>query len=267
MKSILSFLMFPILVGMGSTATAAVLPAGMDVTLTAAQTISNRDDARPTTDLTVDAYLQLAPRHKLRLVQGITKHYEIAQIGGNEIEATDTSLSWYWRLADDWNSFEVSLRTVLTAPLSLTSQRDGVITRPMLQLQLTRRFFDGALVVSYRPHVQYHWNRFTGSPGGTPLRRISLGHSVVAEGHPLSKVVLALSAVAAYHFPETVAAGPQSPKGSYEIDMSAGYELSPSVVARLGMLQSDSFLKAGRLEVFLYDPAQTRFYAALDIAI
>lgn len=262
-------LVLGILVGMGGStvAGAAVLPEAVDVTLVAAQTLATRSDARPTTDLTLDAFYTIADGHRIRLIQGLTKHYEIPTIGGNEIEAADTSLSYYYRLAADLQGFSVTLRPIVTLPLSVKSREDGVVTRPMFQIQATRKFLDGALVVSYRPHVQFHWNRFTSSQGGTPLRRWSLGHALVAAMRPLSRVVLVASGTGSYHFLESIAVDSGSGQGSYEFDLSAGYEITPAVVGRFGMLQSDSFLKAGRLDVSVYDPARTRFYASLEVTL
>lgn len=232
------------------------------------QYLSLREDQKAFTQLYWDALFKINDTSSLRLFQGATVNYEVASYGENDIDLSDTYFYYYHMLSKDFYSLAVKLRGSFTLSLSEKSRNDDVLSRPSLRLEITRKFFDDKLSLSYRPFIQYHLNRYSTTVGGTPLKQWSLGHALVSSYSVLPSLKLNLSLFGVYHFiysaPFSGNSGP--PKGSYEFDLSLAYEWDSFLTTRVGFYQADSFIKDGRYELYLYDPAGTRTYIGVDVS-
>ncbi|MCB0419060.1 MAG: hypothetical protein KDD39_15550, partial [Bdellovibrionales bacterium] len=226
----------------------ATTAKALQLTLTGEQYVGVQSDSATRTELYADLIYKVSERHTLRAVQGVSKLYDVAVIGEPEVQIGDLYLYHYWSPGWEWEGIELSARTSLNLPVSEATRRHGVLTRPSVRVEISRRFVDQRLLVSYRPFFRYSINQFTSTPDGAPLPLWTLGHGLYLEGKLQDKLKLAASYTAGMHHYEQVAAGKQSAGGNYEIDLSVLYQLADTVLLRVGMNQADDFFKEGRFE-------------------
>ncbi|MCB0404062.1 MAG: hypothetical protein KDD51_04700 [Bdellovibrionales bacterium] len=239
----------------------------LQLTLTGEQYVGAQTDSATRTELYADLIYKVDEQHTLRALQGVSKLYEVSVVGESEVQLGDLFLYHYWKPGWIWEGIELSARSSVSLPVSEVSRRHGVVTRPAVRLEVSRRFLNDHLLVSYRPFVRYSWNRFTSTPDGAPLPLWTVGHGLYLEADLLRNVKVVGSYSAGMHTYEQVATGPQSVGGDYEIDVSLAYQLDKAVGLRVGVNQADDFFKEGRFETNLYDPQTTRYYLGVDVAL
>lgn len=226
------------------------------------------EESEAFSQLTGDLSYRLNPKHSFRLVQILTKTYTVTEVDAQEFKLQDTLLYHYWKIrSNESQTRSLSWRTSAILPLSERSQTNDLITRFGGRFSLTGKFFKKRLTVSYRPGLTWSFHKFKQTPGGTPLTRLTLSHSLLFSHSPLPRLTLAgiigasLSIKEESRFQED-----SSPTdGGYSLDLYGSYDLIPTrLSSRVGFTQSDSQIKAGRTEISFFDSRTSAYYLALD---
>jgi len=235
-----------------------------------------RDENRPLTQFYIDGHYKFDDANRIRAVIPAKKRYNIASVGEDEFSFDDVFLYYYRVLSQDFNKFKVEGRAGLTLPISPTSRRNDIISKPSLMVSFSRKFLNDKLSLSYRPYVSHYMNTYThtvGPGGGTPLPKFSLGHWLVGEYRPVKEVSLGTQLHGAFlidHANGNAEGNPNNGsrwRGTYDFEFYAGYDFTESVGGRIGFLQSDKFTQNGRYEVNIYDAGTSMVSFALDITL
>lgn len=215
--------------------------------------------------LTLDMGYKFDALNSVRLLQTATK-YTVVVKDDAEFLLDDTTVQYTRVLLKDWNGFSIRLRPGLSLPTSRESGKQGIVTRASLSLPVARQFFSKRLTATYTPLYRYQVNRFKTRIGGSPLRKHSLAHTMSLSYALTEKLSAATTAQGQYNWDEQspYATVDTRPKGSYAFDAGFSYAIYGSVDIGIGYSTSDSFIKDGRYDVNLYDPAAARYYLTLS---
>lgn len=260
------------------TATAPIVDKPMSATLSAEHYMGFRADVGDFTQFLFDGSYEWPrktsensgkPDHpqRLRLIQGATKFYEVAQFEP-QFRVEDTQLFYYYRFTDDFYTTTFGTRIGATIPLSDASRNDGIVTKASLMLTFSKKFLDNRLTLALWPYFRYQFNQYSTGADGLPLKRVGWGTTFVTRYDWMPEKLF--TAVFIEPSAGQTEEGPTSTQSTFTSDFSleayTTYEFNETFAARLGYVHSEGAFKEGRYEINLFDELASYFYLATDVS-
>ncbi len=225
------------------------------------------------------ATYQVNDRSSIAASQALNQ-YEVIDPGSSEVQVADTSLSSGYKFGDLDSNLLFSLSGELTAPISETSRRNKVISKPYLNAQLALKELLPKVKVLGNLWGRYHVNRYKTTPtaegdgGGQLLRHYESGLTGTLNYEPTKKLSLLASfgwQLIRYETPSQENANSpdhtdQRFDNSYVFALGGTYELYEFWSFNMGIEQADSVERSGGTQVVAFDPYVTQAFVGTTFA-
>ena len=229
---------------------------------------ATRSDQRSVTDFSLGASYQVSKKGSISASLPFSKLYSVP-VGADEIQLGDIRLAYSHKLPWKWAGFSFKGKIGATASSSRKSMDNDLISRPSLKLS-AKRNLSKRLSLSLSSSYQYYWKLYKQTLSGSLLPRSALGASIGLSYAFNDRLSASASLGGKKYWTEqsvNQTSNSIGQKGNYSFGLGLGYQVTKKFSTSLGYSQGDRFMRNGRYEIVLYDPAASTVSLGMSLAL